>query len=137
MMIQGQPGCGKIVLSSFIIQSLMNREQQAVPYVFCQAGEPEKREITCILCRLLSQLLLVDQSLYETLDPFYTRSGRAKSKTKETNLVVVIDPLDECQKCEDLVQALFGLQGRVQSRMSLIFTGRQMPQGFPFGESLS
>ena len=151
MMIQGRPGCGKTFLSSFIIQSLMNREQQVVLFFFCQAGDPEKREITCILRTLLSQLLLVDQSLYETLDPRYTRSGRGKadsyvevhdaiflalSKTKETKLVVVIDALDECQKCEDLMQELFGLQGRVQSRMSLIFTSRQMPLAFPFGESL-
>ncbi len=129
----------------------MKREQQVVLYFFCQAGDPEKREITCILRTLLSQLLLVDQSLYEALDPLYIRSGRAKadsyvevynatllalSKTKETKLVVVIDALDECQRCEDLVQALFGFQGRVQSRMSLIFTGRQMPLAFTFGESL-
>ena len=124
MIIQGRPGSGKTILSSFIIQSLMKREEQAVLYFFCQAGDPEKREITCILRTILSQLLVVDQSLYETLDPFYTRSGRTKadsyvevydaislalSKVKETKLVVVIDALDECQKCEDLVQALFGL----------------------------
>ena len=152
MRIQGRPGSGKTVLSSFIIQSLMKREQQVVLYFFCQAGDPEKREITCILRTLLSQLLLVDQSLYETLDPLYIRSGRVKaesyvevynaillalSKTKEIKLVVVIDALDECQKCEDLVQALFDFQGRVQSRMSLIFTSRQMPLAFPFGESLT
>lgn len=151
MIIQGRPGSGKTYLSSFIIQSLMKREEQVVLYFFCQAGDPEKREITCILRTILSQLLLVDQSLYETLDPLYTRSGRTKadsyvevydaiflalSKVKETKLVVVIDALDECQKCEDLVQALFGFQERVQSGMSLIFTSRQMPLAFPFGERL-
>ncbi len=129
----------------------MKREQQVVLYFFCQAGDPEKREITCILRTILSQLLLVDQSLYETLDPLYIRSGRAKadsyvevydaillalSKTKETKLVVIIDALDECLKFHDLVQALFDFQGRIQCRMSLIFTSRQMSLAFPFGESL-
>ena len=151
MIIQGRPGSGKTVLSSFIIQSLLKREETVVLYFFCQAGDLEKREITCILRTILSQLLVVDQSLYETLDPLYTRSGRTKadsyvevydaislalSKVKETKLVVVIDALDECQKCEELVQALFGFQERVQSCMSLIFTSRQMPLTFSFGERL-
>lgn len=151
MRIQGRPGSGKTVLSSFMVQSLMKRKQQVVLYFFCQAGDPEKREITCILRTILSQLLLVDQSLYETLDPLYIQSGRAKadsyvevynailgalSETKETKLLIVIDALDECQNCEDLVQALFGFQERVHSRMSLIFTSRPMPLDFPFAESL-
>ena len=151
MSIQGRPGSGKTILSSFMIQSLMKRKQQVVLYFFCQAGDPEKRETTCILRTILSQLLLVDPSLYETLDPLYIKSGRAKadsyvevynttllalSKTKETDLLVFVDALDECQKFEDLVQALFGFQERVQSRMNLIFTSRPMPLDFPFGESL-
>ena len=130
----------------------MKKKQQVVFYFLCQAGDPEKREITCILRTILSQLLLVDQSLYETLDPLYIQSGRAKadsyvevynaillalSKTKETKLLVFIDALDECQKCEDLVQALFGFQESVQNHKSLIFTSRPMPLGFTFGASLT
>ena len=151
MRIQGRPGSGKTILSSFMIQSLMKKKQQVVLYIFCQAGDPEKQEITCILRTILAQLLLVDQSLYETLDPLYIQSGRAKadsyvevynaillalSKTKETKLLVFIDALDECQKCEDLVQALFGFQERVRNRISLIFTSRPMPLDFTFGASL-
>ena len=129
----------------------MKRKQQVVLYFFCQAGDPEKQDVTCILRTILSQLLLVDQSLYETLDPLYIQSGRAKadsyvevynailqalSKTQETKLLVIIDALDECQNCEDVVQALFNFQERVQSRISLIFTSRPMPLDFHFGESL-
>ena len=151
MRIQGRPGGGKTVLSSFMIQSLMKRKQQTVLYFFCQAGDPEKGEITCILRTILSQLLLADSSLYETLDPLYIQSGRAKadsyvevynaillalSKTKQSNLLVFIDALDECQNYEDLMQALYGFQERFQDRMSLIFTSRPMPLAFPFGESL-
>ena len=129
----------------------MKRKQQVVLYFFCQAVDPEKQDVTCILRTILSQLLLVDQSLYETLDPLYIQSGRAKadsyvevynailqalSKTQETKLLVISDALDECQNCEDVVQALFNFQERVQSRISLIFTSRPMPLDFHFGESL-
>ena len=120
--IQGRPGAGKTILSSFLVNHVDEQKQDCVLYFFCKAGDVEKREATYIIRTLLSQLPHRDPSLYNQLDPYYIRSGRAVadsfvdacaclqlalSKTQLRPIYIIIDALDECEDAGDLLRVLF------------------------------
>ena len=150
MRILGRPGTGKTVLASFLVNHLLEENKYDVLYFFCKAGEVEKRETTHVLRTLLSQLLHIEETLYDDIEPLYTRSGRATadsyvdvhaafllalSKTRR-RIFMLIDAIDESQDAERLLQALFEVQHATEGGLTMLFTSRQMQLPFSFDEDL-
>lgn len=148
--IQGRPGTGKTVLAAFLTTYLVE-QKECVLYFFCNAGDVEKREATHVHRTLLSQLLHHDETLYDAIAPFYTRSGRATadsyvdvcaalmlaiSRSTDSRIFVIIDALDECEDVGNLVQVLFDARSQTSLRLNLLFTSRQMPISYPFDEDM-
>jgi len=133
--VSGDPGCGKSVLSSFLIDMLSPQESsksapETVLWFFCDDKIQEHREASAILRGILHQLLSVRQVLLKRHGPnCYKGKGTRVSKEliamwdlfmsvsrdKDCgNLIVVIDAIDECEEISrghflSLVKTFFSL----------------------------
>lgn len=112
MLIQGRPGTGKTVLTSFLVNHFTEQNWSCVRYFFCKVGDFEKREANRVHRTLLAQLLHHEQIHYTDVEPLYMRNGRATidsfvdissaillafSKSSQTAITVIVDALDECE----------------------------------------
>ncbi len=61
--LSGNPGCGKTVLSSFVIESLRNKQHSTVLYFICDNKHEQFRTRECVLRSLIHQLLVMNPSL--------------------------------------------------------------------------
>ena len=118
MWCHGIPGAGKTVLSSLIIEHLIQRSSQekgaAVAYLYCNFNEIEEQTVANLLSCLAYQILLQQppsskdnvRALWET----YQSVGDSHSTAQSIKLLkaalshlpvvfIVIDALDEC--CEE------------------------------------
>ncbi|CZR58258.1 uncharacterized protein PAC_08149 [Phialocephala subalpina] len=135
--LQGGPGMGKTMISSFLVDKLEEKERQdstmTLAYYFCD-NKDERRNTALVLLRgLLFQLLskrpdlfkhaekdydvMKDQlpKLFENLHPLW-RIIRSMLKDREAGKVyILVDALDECEGSSrkdflDLLQILFTSQ---------------------------
>ncbi|ERF69533.1 hypothetical protein EPUS_01862 [Endocarpon pusillum Z07020] len=106
--LQGKPGSGKTILSSFIIEHLKCKEQQVtVSYYFCNHRMVDRDTMSNILCTSAVQILRQHPEIVPVVHSEYYEkwSGKA-SRTMKKMLKdilagvscarIVIDGLDEC-----------------------------------------
>ncbi|KAL6715489.1 hypothetical protein ACLMJK_006450 [Lecanora helva] len=151
MKIQGRPGAGKTVLTSFLVKWLIDQQAVCTLYFFCKAGHAEKSEEINVIRTLLAQLLHQDPSLYDYLESHYTRSGRAVAdsfvevctcfqlalaNTTRHRIHIIIDALDECENVTDLLRVIIETRDSVSAEINIIVTCRPVQIIFPFDHVL-
>jgi ankyrin repeat domain-containing protein 50 len=116
--VSADPGCGKSVLASFLVEELKSQESQAilpgnVYFFFFKSDNTEQSSAVYALCALLHQLLTTQNRLVRHAIPQFEQKGRriaeefdtlwsifttaANSKESHTS-ICVIDGLDECEE---------------------------------------
>nr|AFB35598.1 NACHT-ANK domain protein transcript variant 5 [Tuber melanosporum] len=141
--LSGDPGCGKSVIASFLINHLKIHTNAVVCYFFFKDDSEEQRSATFALCAILHQLFVQRISL----GAFAREAFQAKGKgfTQEVNtlwnilvkavaeggrgeVICVVDALDECEErtLDQFVRRVVGLSRSQTSDFPLKFlvTGR-------------
>lgn len=115
--VSGHPGCGKTVLSGFLIRRLKNLDTPSldshVSYSFCGGGNVMQKTANGILRTLLLQFLTNQPSFaLPQIRPFYNKFGKTLFESLDTlwevfvlvvsamagTVFCIIDGLDECEK---------------------------------------
>jgi ankyrin repeat protein len=140
LLIVGQPGCGKTVLSAFLYGEFQDKQRA---YFACKEGEDIRRKPAMILSSLLHQILVDQPHLFQyamkddqspqnwpykqLLDSFDAVINSPDHK----GIVCLIDALDEChlsyrkQFVRDLKRVFLQNGGRNSGYARLIVTARE------------
>src|SRR5450432_1565739 len=114
--VSADPGCGKSVLASFLIDDLKSEEPQrnllsTICYFFCKTDDERRNSGVLVVRSLLHQLLCARTDLLQYADEIYKKKGSAMlndlevlwdflvelaSKDRRRHVVCIIDALDEC-----------------------------------------
>ena len=112
--VTADPGCGKSVLSKFLINSYAENAPTGTPsicYFFFRAGSEKNQDATNALCAILHQLFKQKQALLRHALPEFKINGTKLSGLIETlwgiflnvaadseagGLICILDALDEC-----------------------------------------
>jgi hypothetical protein len=142
--IQGPPGAGKSTAAGFLVDHLQSSASAIVLYFFCKASNVEQRQPINVLRTLLSQLLRADEKLYSHVTHIYTHSGRSIADsyaeieaafvttleiTRKSQIFLVIDALDECQRVFELLASLRKCMKVPNSTLRVLVTSRPMELG--------
>lgn len=123
--ISGNPGCGKTVISAYLLDGLDNELKDTdvrVAYFFCDDKEETQKSAQSLLCGLIHQLVTKTPNLIkrpmlghvafgpkmlESLDVLWQVFVSIATDTL-SNGIYVLDALDECEKSsrDDLLQRL-------------------------------
>jgi ankyrin repeat domain-containing protein 50 len=116
LLVTGDPGCGKSVLASFLLDHLSQSSEKSglkpmVCFFFFRDDDPEQRSAIHALCAILHQLFtavralvddaLVDwrskgQKMTEDFASLWTILAQAKYHSSNTDVICILDGLDEC-----------------------------------------
>lgn len=143
----GIPGAGKTILTSIVVEELMNRFRNdkgiGIAYLYCNFKRQHDQKIDDLLLSLLKQLSRYQSSLPGAVkDMFDLHSPRQNRPSKKeissalksvidlySKVFIVIDALDECQMADgcrmDFLSEVFHLQETCQ--LSLFATSRHIP----------
>ncbi|KAJ5766207.1 uncharacterized protein N7511_003823 [Penicillium nucicola] len=142
--VSADPGCGKSVLSKYLVDEVLPAEKRTVCYFFFRDDYPDQRRSTIALANILHQIflaqpwLLSDSVLEEQeregerlLQSFHTLWNiftRVTSRNDSDEIICVIDALDECQEDErkQLVEAIADLylRGKNGDKLKFLLTSR-------------
>ena len=131
------PGCGKSVLSSYLIEELKSSESQAtlpgmVCYFFFRDDNEAQKKATNAFCALLHQILTKHHDLFgfvmpeyeewggnigENFDGLWTMISAVTSSNTSANIIFILDGLDECE-CESRKRLLDTLAEYFSSAIS-------------------
>lgn len=131
----GLAGCGKTILSTWIIDDLLQTNTYATFIFFFDFNDPGKQTVESLLRSLASQLYRLGGEATMRLDYLFTShdngkiqldastlSGFFKSAIKlDKKVAIVVDALDECTTRKQL---LHWLQDLASTNVQLIVTGR-------------
>jgi len=110
--LSGHPGCGKTVISSFLIESLRARPDSSVIYFICDNKHEHFRTKECILRSLLHQLIIAHPELLKYALPHFKTMKEAMATSAATlwtmfqdyimdesfpTVYCILDALDECE----------------------------------------
>ncbi|KAI4216632.1 MAG: hypothetical protein LQ351_001121 [Letrouitia transgressa] len=140
--IHGIPGAGKTVLSSIIIERLLEERHEPVLYFYCKYNQPRKNRFNDVLSSLVAQLVQHDNALANCLyDKCSSKDQLGVLGALETlaetafecqdGCYVVVDGLDECQskEAERIISWLISRNKATQpldsSPVRLLFVGQR------------
>ncbi|OTB02990.1 hypothetical protein M426DRAFT_188767 [Hypoxylon sp. CI-4A] len=116
--LQGLPGTGKTTTAAFIVDHLKNKGYEVL-YYFFKENDAEKRTLVQCVRTILSQLLQLEERLYDIVEPIYQKSSRvvadslvetmraldnALSHSTAKQIFVVVDALDESASSNEISQ---------------------------------
>ncbi|PWW80928.1 hypothetical protein C7212DRAFT_341038 [Tuber magnatum] len=136
--LSADPGCGKSVLASFLVNHLKIRTNAIVCYFFFKDDDEEQRSATFALRAILHQLFRQRNSLsayakeaFEAKDKGYIREVetlwdilvKAVAEGECGDVICVVDALDECaeEALAPLIRHITHLRGSQTSRIPLKF----------------
>ncbi|KAL8950879.1 MAG: hypothetical protein Q9222_003113 [Ikaeria aurantiellina] len=140
--LHGIPGAGKTIISSFVIERLMEEKSEPVLYFYCKQNHTGKLSFTDVLSSLLAQLIRHDSAIAACIYDMCASKDRLGVLSLLENLAeiafesqagcfVVIDGLDECdpREAERIIRWLVTRQktpeqGNV-SQLRLLFVGQR------------
>lgn len=144
----GIPGAGKTIMSSIVINYLMEKTREdntiIVAYIYCDYKQYGAQETKDLLANLLKQISQNIDPLPDKLRMLYNRHKDTRTKPSadeiletlhsavaaHTQVFVVVDALDECQapdsRAAKLISALFDLQAR--AGINILATSRFIPE---------
>jgi hypothetical protein len=126
--LSGHPGCGKTVISSFLIKSLRVRPNTTVIYFICDNKHEHFRTKECVLRAVLHQLLVIHPDLVKHALPYFKAMKDAVATSAATlwnifeeviqnenlpEIFCILDALDECE--DDSREWLMQKLGRIFS----------------------
>ncbi|KAL9608549.1 MAG: hypothetical protein Q9167_006625 [Letrouitia subvulpina] len=140
--IHGVPGAGKTVLSSIVIERLLEDRHEPVLYFYCKHNQPGKNRYNDILSGLVAQLVQHDNALADCLYDICSSKDQLDvlgvlEKLAETafesqaGCYVVVDGLDECQpkEAERIISWLLlhnkAIQPADSGHVRLLFVGQR------------
>jgi hypothetical protein len=141
--LYGIPGCGKTILSSTIIEHLLERCQDdtsmVTAYFYFDFNDAQKQDPEMMLCSLLRQLLQRSVTIPKDVDALFSScdnrqrrpSVHALLKAMQqaaqefTQIYVVLDALDECTQRSELMDVLEAVAGWKLDNLHLLMTSRK------------
>ena len=132
----GNPGCGKTILASAIIEDLRAEYQGTVTYYFFRSGIPPLDLGSTAFRAILAQILWINQDNDQLIDAFSLimnkgSSGQMFATSKEMSdlfrlsqtllgeIVVVIDAIDECKNLSEFIAELLLISKEPQVRLCI------------------
>jgi hypothetical protein len=140
LLCPGMPGAGKTILTSVVIQNLMD-EFDSVAFLYCDFRRKAEQGLNDLLANLVKQLLRSQAFLPPAVEQLRKRHSNRGTRPSTDELsqalesvvtagsrsFVLVDALDECGDCRGrLLKILFDLQTR--SDINLFATSRDLPE---------
>ncbi|EKM54786.1 uncharacterized protein PHACADRAFT_197216 [Phanerochaete carnosa HHB-10118-sp] len=128
--IYGNPGAGKSVLCSSVVEHISSIPGLHVAYFYFDYRRAEMQTVTGLLASLIYQLAICAEHRHQVLEQFYVENRSKLKPTRElllscleqilqasTGTVIIIDALDECPHTTRRDELFFSLQ-KLVSRTS-------------------
>jgi hypothetical protein len=141
--LYGIPGCGKTILSSAVLQDLLqycaDDPEKVVVYFYFDFNDTQKQYAERMLRSLISQLLQQPLDIPASLDILFSshQDGEQQPSLEAfidvvhhmiqqiPQLYIVLDALDECAQRQDLMESLSTMARWQLQNMHLIVTSRK------------
>jgi hypothetical protein len=141
--LYGIPGCGKTILSSTVIEHLLQHchddTRIVTAYFYFDFNDAQKQDTELMLCSLLCQLLRRVVVIPMGVDALYSSCENGQRKpslhalldvTRQVaqefaHVYVVLDALDECSQRSDLMDMLETMAGWQLDNLHLLMTSRK------------
>jgi hypothetical protein len=141
--LYGIPGCGKTILSSTVIEHLLQHcgedTSMVTTYFYFDFNDTQKQDPELMLCSLLCQLLQRSLTISKGVDALFSSCENGKrlpplrallQATKEaaqefTHVYIVLDALDECTQRLELMDMLKTVAGWQLNNLHLLMTSRK------------
>ena len=140
----GIPGCGKTILSSTVIENLLDRRNLdrtlMIAYFYIDFSEEETQIPENMIRSLLKQICVQSHTAAQKVDPLYsTCANGLRQPTLDQLLALsyeilngiidgdmyfIIDALDECRQRENLLRLLKRIHGQKHPRLHILVTSR-------------
>ncbi|KAJ6004873.1 hypothetical protein N7540_012672 [Penicillium herquei] len=144
LFVSAGPGCGKSVLSKYLVEKVLPTGEQTICYFFFRDDYPDQRRHTIALASMLHQLFLPHpylisdavldrhdsegEKLFESFHTLWDIFVTSITCLKDEHIMCVIDALDECQEDErrQLVRAIneFYIRSNMDHRLKFLLTSR-------------
>ena len=146
LLCPGDPGAGKTVLASIVIDHLWNgvrKDGIGVAYIYCDYLKHEEQTPIHLVGSLLKQLAEQQKPMSESLRNYYKEHKRSNTNPSPeraievlkaecdswSRIYIIIDALDECSEKDAtrqiLVKGLLSLQS--SKRINILVTSRPIP----------
>lgn len=136
--LYGNPGCGKTVLSSSIINACQLIQESALAYFFFDFNNSSKQSEENLLRSLLVQLAPYLENGPKILDDLFSSCNKRTSEPSKQTLLdalvrlsssaseifVVVDALDECPSRDGLLESLRQIMELKRDNLHMIVTSR-------------
>lgn len=141
--LYGIPGCGKTILSSTVVENLLqhcqNDTSMVTVYFYFDFNDALKQDPELMLRSLLSQLLQRLETIPTGLDALFSSCGNGEQRPslyallevapevirQFTHAYIVLDALDECTQRPELMDMLGTVAGWPLTNMHLLMTSRK------------
>jgi hypothetical protein len=141
--LYGIPGCGKTILSSTIIEHLLqhchDNASMVTAYFYFDFNDAQKQDPELMLRSLLSQLLQRSFMIPKGIDALFSSSDNGQRQPSPhallevtpqvmqqfTHAYIVLDALDECTQRQELMDVLETVAGWQLDNMHLLMTSRK------------
>jgi hypothetical protein len=141
--LYGIPGCGKTILSSTVIEHLLEHYQDSTNivtvYFYFDFNDARKQDPELMLRSLLHQFLQRSVTIPRGVDALFSSCGNGQRKQSAHNLLevmqqaaqeftqvyVVLDALDECTQRSELMDMLETVAGWQLDNLHLLMTSRK------------
>lgn len=141
--LYGIPGCGKTILSSTIIEHLLQHcdddASMVTAYFYFDFNDAQKQDPELMLRSLISQLLQRSVTIPKDVDVLFTACGNGQRQPslrallevtpqvmqQFTHVYIVLDALDECTQRPELIDMLETVAGWQLDSVHLLMTSRK------------
>ena len=142
--LHGKAGCGKTVLSSTIINEVLqetrSNSEVAVAYFYFDFGDVEKQTSDKMVRSLITQLSRQPTKKLDSLEALFSFCNNGKQQPDVERLLVVLqevvegfsktyiilDALDECSDREGLLDIVDQMHGWKLPQLHMLFTSRRL-----------
>lgn len=141
--LYGIPGCGKTILSSTIINHLLQHcdddTSMVTAYFYFDFNDAQKQDpeqmLRSLLCQLLQRSVVIPKDVdalfsscengQRQLSPHRTMEAIQQTLQEFTHVYIVLDALDECMQRSDLLGMLETMAGWPLDNLHLLMTSRK------------
>ncbi len=141
--LYGIPGCGKSVLSSTVVENLLQHSSNdpciVTAYFYLDFRDAQKQDPERMLRSLLCQLLQDPVTIPKGVDPLFSSCANGQHRPsidvllqimeqmvqQFTQVYIVLDALDECAQRPELLDVLERLAGWQPHNLHLLMTSRK------------
>ncbi|KAJ5300841.1 ribosomal protein L38e [Penicillium atrosanguineum] len=142
--VSANPGCGKSVLSRYLVDEVLPSQQRTICYFFFRDDYPDQRRSSIALASVLRQIFLAQpnllsnsvleqhdkegEKLVESFTALWDIFKDITASSESDEIICVLDALDECQKDDrkQLVKAITDLylRSNINHKLKFLLTSR-------------